>query len=112
MDAAQIQDRIARIEWAKNNDYAWDPLLLEALNIALEAVKTKAVIENAVSGYNLRGYIDLHHQGVAADFARHMGVTRQQVNKWLSDGWVVINHQLYSPQRDVPENITGGGSAF
>ncbi|EOT1738175.1 hypothetical protein ACYJGC_005132 [Klebsiella pneumoniae] len=66
----------------------------------------------SVSGYTLRGYIETYHGGVASEFARHMGVNRQQVNKWLNDEWIVINHRLFSPQREVPENITGGGSAL
>lgn len=60
----------------------------------------------------LSDYIDFYHNGNQSDFARHMGVNRQQVTKWLNGGWVVINHQLYSPQRDVPEFVTGGGSAL
>lgn len=60
----------------------------------------------------LPDYIAFYHNNNQSDFARHMGVNRQQVTKWINGGWVVINHQLFSPQRDVPEYITGGGSAL
>ncbi|WP_213894314.1 polysaccharide deacetylase family protein [Raoultella ornithinolytica] len=61
-------------------------------------------------------YISLHFQGNKSAFARHMEVNPQQVTKWVNDGWIVENHTLYSPRRQlpeltVPENVTGGGSA-
>ncbi|HDL7535694.1 TPA: hypothetical protein ROW14_003146 [Yersinia enterocolitica] len=65
-----------------------------------------------VSGRTLEDYIDFYFKGNQSEFARHMNVNRQQVTKWLNDGWVVINHQIFSPQRDVPEYIARGGSAF
>ncbi|CNE43010.1 MULTISPECIES: hypothetical protein [Yersinia] len=68
--------------------------------------------DKLVSGRTLEGYIDFYFKGNQSEFARHMDVNRQQVTKWLNDGWVVINHQLFSPKRDVPGYITGGGSAF
>lgn len=60
----------------------------------------------------LKEFIDVNFGGNQAAFSRHMGVNRQQVTKWLKGGWVVINHRLYSPQRDVPEFISRGGSAL
>lgn len=61
-------------------------------------------------------YISLHFQGNKSAFARHMEVNPQQVTKWVNDGWIVENHTLYSPRRQlpeltVPENVAGGGSA-
>lgn len=64
-------------------------------------------------------YISHNFQGNKSAFARHMEVNPQQVTKWVNDGWIVENHTLYSPRRQlpelpeltVPENITGGGSA-
>lgn len=67
--------------------------------------------DTLVSGRTLLGYIDFYHNGSQADFARHMGVTPQQVTKWINGGWVVVNHELFSPRRSVPENISGGRSA-
>ncbi|OKP18815.1 MULTISPECIES: hypothetical protein [Serratia] len=67
--------------------------------------------DNLVSGRTLLGYINIFHNGSQADFARHMDVTPQQVTKWISGEWIVVNHQLFSPKRDVPENISGGESA-
>lgn len=48
-------------------------------------------------------YIALNYSGNQSAFARHMGVSRQKVNGWISDGWIVVNNQLYSPRRTVPE---------
>ncbi|SMB46735.1 conserved hypothetical protein [Serratia proteamaculans] len=59
----------------------------------------------------LTDYIASYFGGNKSAFARHMDVNPQQVTKWINDGWIVDNHMLYSPRRDVPENITGGGSA-
>lgn len=62
-------------------------------------------------GTTLQGYINSYHAGNQADFARHMDVTPQQVTKWLNAGWLVINDQLFSPKRQIPEYVSGGGSA-
>lgn len=51
----------------------------------------------------LTEYINLHFSGNKSEFARHMGVTRQAVNKWIDGGWIIENKKLYSPQRNVPE---------
>ncbi|EMH4161643.1 hypothetical protein RJ498_000859 [Pluralibacter gergoviae] len=59
----------------------------------------------------LEQYITLYFDGNKSEFARHMSINRQQITKWINGGWIVVNHQLFSPQRDVPEFITGGGSA-
>lgn len=54
---------------------------------------------------SLTDYIAAYFGGNKSAFARHMGVNPQQVTKWINDGWIVDNHRLYSPRRDVPENI-------
>ncbi|HEJ9146321.1 TPA: hypothetical protein ACGCBI_002843 [Serratia marcescens] len=60
---------------------------------------------------SLLDYIKANFNGNQSEFARFMGVSRQKVNGWIADGWIVDNHTLYSPRRTVPENISGGGSA-
>ncbi|EFK2453927.1 helix-turn-helix domain-containing protein [Escherichia coli] len=67
---------------------------------------------NKMNARTLSDYIAFYHNGNQAEFARHMGVNRQQVTKWIKGGWIVINHQLFSPQRGIPENISHGGSAL
>lgn len=57
-----------------------------------------------MNALTLTDYIAIHHQGNQSDFARHMGVNRQQVTKWIKGGWIVVNGKLYSPQREIPEN--------
>lgn len=64
-----------------------------------------------LQGVTLKDHIACYHAGNQADFARHMGVTPQQVTKWINDGWLVSKDTLYSPKRTIPEYITGGGSA-
>ena len=46
----------------------------------------------------LSDYIDQHHNGIRAEFARSQRVAPQQVNKWLAGRWLVIEGQLYSPK--------------
>ena len=48
-------------------------------------------------------YINLHFSGNRAAFARHMGKNRQQITKWLNDGWIVVGDKLYSPRQDIPQ---------
>lgn len=55
----------------------------------------------------LLDYINANFAGNQSEFARYMGVSRQKVNKWISDGWVVVGGMLYSPRRSIPE---GGGA--
>jgi hypothetical protein len=49
-------------------------------------------------------YIERHHSGSQADFARACGVKPQQVTKWIAMGCIVVDGKLYSPRRDIPEN--------
>jgi hypothetical protein len=51
---------------------------------------------------SLIDYIAAHFGGNQSEFARHMGVSRQKVNGWISDGWIVVDDKLYSPRRDIP----------
>jgi DNA-binding transcriptional regulator YdaS (Cro superfamily) len=50
----------------------------------------------------LSEYVMLHFSGNQSEFARHMGVSRQKVNGWVADGWIVVDGKLYSPRRDIP----------
>lgn len=50
----------------------------------------------------LESYIAVFFGGNQAEFARHMGVNKQQVTKWLKDKWIVMNGSLYSPRRSIP----------
>ena len=59
----------------------------------------------------IEDYIAAYFGGNKSAFARHMDVNPQQVTKWVNDGWIIVNHTLYSPRRTVPENVSGGGSA-
>lgn len=56
-----------------------------------------------MNALTLTDYIAIHHQGNQSDFARHMGVNRQQVTKWIKGGWLASDGMLYSPQREIPE---------
>lgn len=38
----------------------------------------------------------------SAEFARACGVLPQQVSKWLSKGYIVVEGKLYAPNRDIP----------
>ncbi|ASE84370.1 hypothetical protein EVY06_22000 [Citrobacter koseri] len=51
----------------------------------------------------LKQYIDDHFGGNKSEFARVMGVRRDKPNRWISEGWIVVDGRLYSPQREIPE---------
>ncbi|MBW5840757.1 hypothetical protein H0I54_02895 [Yersinia kristensenii] len=48
-------------------------------------------------------FIIINFGGNKAAFARHMGVTPQQVTKWVNDEWIVVGNKLYAPRREVPK---------
>ncbi len=46
-------------------------------------------------------YIEEYYNGSQAEFAVAQGVKPQQVTQWINKGFVVFNHTLYSPRRDL-----------
>lgn len=50
----------------------------------------------------LRDYIANYYGGNNSEFARATGETRQQVNKWISKGYIVVNHTLCKPHKELP----------
>jgi len=53
------------------------------------------------SAVKIVDYIDLYFEGNKSAFARRMNVTPQQVTKWVRDGWIILDGQLYSPRREL-----------
>nr|WP_237028319.1 helix-turn-helix domain-containing protein [Pectobacterium carotovorum] len=51
---------------------------------------------------SLTEYIKINFGGNQAAFARHMGVRPQKVTDWINASWLVIDHQLCSPRREIP----------
>lgn len=49
----------------------------------------------------LADYIDLYYGGVQTRFADSQGVLPQQVTQWIRKGFVVVDHVLYSPRREL-----------
>lgn len=47
-------------------------------------------------------YINQYYGGVKAAFARAVGVQPAQVTQWIDKGFIVVNHTLYSPRRELP----------
>lgn len=50
-------------------------------------------------------YIEKYYAGNKSEFARAVGVRRDVPRRWIDDGWIVIDNKLYSPQRDIPDNV-------
>ncbi len=46
-------------------------------------------------------YIETHFNGNRTEFGHAQGVSKQQVNKWLAGGWLVIGDTLLSPKREL-----------
>jgi len=49
----------------------------------------------------LEDYIDRKFQGNKLAFARAQGVKGPQVHQWIAKGFIVIDHVLYSPRREL-----------
>lgn len=49
----------------------------------------------------LTDYINQHHNGNKAAFARSQGVLPQTVTPWINAKWIVVDGQLYSPKRKL-----------
>lgn len=56
--------------------------------------------KNAVS-LALVEYIDQYYAGNKSAFAASQGVKRQQVTKWVNGGFIVVDHVLHSPRREL-----------
>ena len=50
----------------------------------------------------LRSYINTYYLGSQANFARSVGVERQQITQWINKDFIVVDHVMYSPRRDLP----------
>lgn len=51
---------------------------------------------------SLRDYINAHFDSIS-HFARHNGFQRTQVNRWLSEGFIVYENALFSKRRDLED---------
>lgn len=49
----------------------------------------------------LLDYIKKHYCGIQARFAAAIGVKAPQVTQWIKGGFIVVDHTLYSPRRDL-----------
>lgn len=47
-------------------------------------------------------YIREYYEGNQSEFARAVGVERAQVYQWVEKKFIVVNHMLYSPRRELP----------
>lgn len=51
----------------------------------------------------LEEYIQKYFEGNKSAFASHCGVKPQQITQWINKGFIVVEHQLYSPRRELPK---------
>jgi len=49
----------------------------------------------------LKQYIKLNHKGKQVNLANHLGVSKQDVNRWVMRGDVVEDDVLYSKRREL-----------
>ncbi|MEP7706540.1 hypothetical protein [Paraglaciecola sp. 25GB23A] len=54
---------------------------------------------------NLEQYIKENFYDNKSAFARFMGVTSQQVSKWIRHEWIVEGNELCAPKREIPEFV-------
>lgn len=50
-------------------------------------------------------YINEFYNGSQKQFAADQGVKPQQVTQWLDKGFIVIDHVLYSPRRELAKKL-------
>lgn len=55
---------------------------------------------------SLSDYIEKHFGGDNTAFAKAQGVKPQQVTQWKNKGFIVVDHVLYSPRREL--KVTSG----
>lgn len=48
----------------------------------------------------LKDYIEKNFKS-QVDFAVYMNVARSQVQRWITDGFIVVGNKMYSPRRVV-----------
>ena len=60
----------------------------------------------------LKEYIKLKHAGNQSALARHVGVSRQEISRWVKRGDIVVDDVLYSKRRcfNVAWDYLDGGS--
>jgi len=56
----------------------------------------------------LRAYIKKYYRDSQSDFARAQGVQRQQVTQWINKNFIVKDHVLYSPRRELAKKLKKG----
>ena len=49
----------------------------------------------------LTDYIAVNYNGSQAAFARAQSVKPQQVTEWINKKFIVVDHVLYSPRREL-----------
>ncbi|HHR6088562.1 TPA: hypothetical protein ACS7ZV_003548 [Providencia alcalifaciens] len=50
---------------------------------------------------NLLEYIHKYYDGNQSSFARSCNVSPSQVTQWVKKEFIVVNHILYSPRREL-----------
>jgi hypothetical protein len=49
----------------------------------------------------LEDYIKENYEDSKAEFARSQGVKPQQITEWINKKFIVVDHVLYSPRREL-----------
>jgi len=49
----------------------------------------------------LLDYIAVNYSGPQADFAKAQGIKPPQVTQWINKKFIVVEHVLYSPRREL-----------
>ena len=48
-------------------------------------------------------YIEKNFDGSRKKFADALGVHKQQVTRWINEGFIVVDGQLFSPRRQLDD---------
>ena len=58
--------------------------------------------------FTVESYVNKYYGGLKYRFAQAAGIKKQKVSVWINNGYIIINHKVYSPRKlsvlKLPEN--------
>ncbi len=67
--------------------------------------ETQKMNQSTLINMSLENYINTYYAGVKAKFARSQGVAPTQVSEWIRNGYIVVDHKLYSFRRELTIDV-------
>lgn len=104
-DSIQFNElRVNQSLMSESEEVLLDKLNAKILKRLLFAIKPSArqqAVSTSKNGYTLKDYIRKYFSGSQRAFAESQGVQPAQVTQWLSKEFIVVDHVLHSPRREL-----------